>query len=80
MENKDRILNLIINRFPEYRDFIYELFNESESFRMLCEDYYDCRVILDKSTKISDKTNSLRKEYQILLKEIEDELLERMTI
>ena len=80
MENKDLILNLICNRFPDYREFIKELYDESESFRLLCEDYYDCRVMLDKSARMSYKPNSLQKEYQILLKEIEEELLERIII
>lgn len=80
MKNKDQILNLILNRFPNHKDFINELFNESESFKSLCEDYYDCKIVLDKSIQISNKTDDIRKEYQILLTEIEEELLERLSI
>jgi hypothetical protein len=80
MENKDQVLKLIITRFPNHHDCVEELFEESESFRSLCEDYYDCRIVLDKSIKTNNKTNGLRKEYQLLLTEIEDELLERITI
>lgn len=80
MENKDQILNHIITRFPNHQKCIKELFDESESFRSLCEDYFDCRAVLDESIKTNNKTNGLRKEYQLLLTEIEDELLERITI
>ena len=80
MKNEDKILELVSLRFPNYKDLITELFSESESFKSLCEDYYDCRIMLDDSTKISNKTNDLRKEYQILLAEIEDEVLERISI
>ena len=79
MQNKDQILKFIITRFPDYLDSIEELFDESESFRSLCEDYFDCRSVLDESIKINNKKNDLRKEYQLLLTEIEDELLERIT-
>jgi len=80
MQNKDQVLKLIGTRFPNHQNCIEELFEESESFRLLCEDYYDCRVVLDESIKTNNKTNGLRKEYQLLLTEIEDELLERITI
>ena len=79
MRNNDKILKLIYSRFSNHKDFINELFEESESFKSLCEDYYDCRIMLDESIKINNKTGDLRKEYQILLAEIEDELLERIS-
>ena len=80
MKNEYKILDLISLRFPNLKKLIIELFNESESFKSLCEDYYDCRMTLDESIKINNKSNDVRKEYQILLKEIEDELLERISI
>lgn len=80
MENKDQVLKLIITRFPNHQNCIEELFDESESFRSLCEDYCDCRIVLDETIKNSSKSSDLRKEYQVMLSEIEDELLERITI
>jgi len=80
MKNDVEILKVITSRFPNYKDFINELFEESESFRILCEDYYDCKMVLDKSILINNKTNDMIKEYQILLTEIEDELLEKLSI
>ena len=80
MKNKDQILNLICFRFPNHKDFIDELFEESESFRSLCEDYFDCRKVLDETIKNSNKSSDLQKEYQVMLSEIENELIERITI
>ena len=80
MQNKDQILKFIITRFPDYLDCIEELFEESESFRSLCEDYFDCRTVLNKSIKENNKSSNLLKEYEVMLSEIEDELLERITI
>lgn len=79
MKNDDEILKVITYRFPNHKDSIDELFEESESFKSLCEDYYDCRMVLDKSIAASNKTNDMREEYQILLTEIEEELLERIS-
>ena len=80
MKSNDEVLNVVFNRFPGHKYLINELYEESESFRALCEDYFDCRIMVDESTKINNKTSNLRKEYQILLAEIEDEVLERISI
>jgi hypothetical protein len=80
MKNKDQILILILNRFPNHKDYLKELFEESESFRLLCEDYCDCRTVLDENIKNSNKSSDLLKEYQVMLSEIEEEILERITI
>ena len=80
MKKKDKILDLIFKQFKYQKDCISELFNESGSFRSICEDYYDCKKVLDDSMKKSSKIADLQKEYQLLLSEIEDELLERITL
>ncbi|MEJ2194221.1 MAG: hypothetical protein P8X73_05105 [Ignavibacteriaceae bacterium] len=80
MLNKEQFLKLIITRFPNHQNCIKELFEESESFRSLCEDYFDCRTVLDETIKNSNKSSDLQKEYQVMLSEIEDELIERITI
>ena len=80
MQNKDQVLKLIIPRFPNHQTCIEELFEESESFRSLCEDYYDCTRVLDEKIKNNSKSSDLQKEYQVMLSEIENELLERITI
>ena len=80
MKNDAEILKVITSRFPNHQNCIKELFDESESFRSLCEDYYDCRIVLDENIKNNSKSSDLQKEYQVMLSEIENELLERITI
>ncbi len=80
MKNKDEILNLICSRFPNDKDYLKELFEKNESFRSLCEDYFDCKRMLDEIINNNNKSRNLREEYQIILSEIEDELLEIITI
>ena len=80
MKSEDQILNLISFRFPNHKDYLKELFDESESFRSLCEDYFDCRTVLDETIKNSNKSSDLLKEYRVMLSEIEEEILERITI
>lgn len=80
MKNEAKIIELVSLRFPKHKELIAELIQESESFKSLCEDYYDCRTMLDESIKKSNRSNDLCKEYQVMLAEIEDELLERVTI
>jgi hypothetical protein len=36
--------------------------------------------VLDETIKNSNKSSDLQKEYQVMLSEIEDELIERITI
>jgi len=80
MQNRAQVLKFIITRLPNHQNCVEELFDESESFRSLCEDYFDCRTVLDETIKNSNKSSDLRKEYQVVLSEIEDELIERITI
>ena len=79
MKINNNTLNAIIALFPNYSDRITELFCESESFRAICKDYYDCKTVIDESIKVSNKYSDLLKEYEIMLSEIEEELIERIT-
>jgi len=74
----NEILDTIISRFPKHRETIRELYEESNSFHSLCEDYYDCRLVLYESIKNCNKSSDLQKEYQVMLSEIEVEILERI--
>ena len=52
-----------------------ELFKESNSFSSLCEDYYECKAALDKLNCSKKREEIMRKEYEVILQEIEDELI-----
>lgn len=75
MKNDDEILKTLQHRFPANNQIIRELAEESDSFKSLCEDYYDCKMALERMNSKTDEAKIIRKEYEILLQEIEEELL-----
>ena len=77
MKNTYEILHVITYRFPNHKDLIKELFQQSSSFQTLCEDYYECKKMLEKFTKINNKNGDIKREYQTLLAEIEEEFSQR---
>lgn len=64
-----------IDRFPEYRVKIQDLYLVNEDFRSLCEDYFDCGEQLKKfkHQTLSDKLTEI--ECRHLFLELETELL-----
>ena len=79
MKNDDEILTLVLQKFPANDQIIQELAEESDSFKSLCEDYYDCKMVLKRLNSSTDKAEIICKEYNILLQEIEEELLIRVS-
>ena len=79
MKNDDEILKTVLQTFPANDQIIKELADESDSFKSLCEDYYDCKMALERMNSSTDKAEIIRKEYEILLQEIEEDLLIRVT-
>ena len=77
MKSTHEILHVITYRFPNHKDLIKELFQQSSSFQTLCEDYYECKKMLEKFTKINNKNGDIKREYQTLLAEIEEEFSQR---
>lgn len=78
MKSHENVIKTIFLRFPNKKKAIESLFEKSESFRTICNDYYDCKIMLDKFTQDSNKTYDMQKEYKILLEEIEDELFKQI--
>jgi len=79
MKSDDEILRALLQRFPANKQIIIELAEESDLFKSLCEDYYYCRMALERMNYTTDKAETIRKEYEILLQEIEEELLMNIT-
>ncbi|HQN19666.1 MAG TPA: hypothetical protein PKV86_11020 [Syntrophobacteraceae bacterium] len=70
-------LDLIMARFPEHRESLGRLYGRSESFRSLCEDVRECLAALETwSRSMAEEAPAYRKEYAILLHELEEEVLE----
>jgi hypothetical protein len=70
-------LDLIMARFPEYRDSLEHLYIKSESFRSLCEDVRDCLASIETWTRsTAEEAPAYREEFATLLQELDEELLE----
>ena len=78
MKIKEEVLSSIYQKFPQHTVMIEELFDSSENFSSLCEDYHDCVKML---TSLADKRNltkKLSREYLSLKKALEFELKEEV--
>lgn len=64
-----------LDRFPQYRLKIQDLYLVNEDFRSLCEDYFLCREQLQKirNKNLTDKLTEI--ECQKLCLELETELI-----
>jgi len=68
-------LSLIMDRFPEERQALRRLFQESLSFQSLCNDYQECLAALqDWQHSTSEEAPAWRDEYANLLLELEQEV------
>jgi hypothetical protein len=67
----------VIRRFPDLKKVAKRRFMESEPFRTMCEDFQRCSEALrhwEQST--SEEAPVRRKEYSLLLRDLEREILE----
>ena len=68
-------LSLIMERFPEERQALRRLFQESLSFQFLCNDYRECLAALQNwQQSTSEEAQAWRDEYAHLLLELEQEV------
>jgi len=80
MASKKKVLNAVIKKFPESHHLILELFHQSDFFRSICEDYAVCFETikrLESSKQMIKK--GYKKEYTILLEELEKELFKKLS-
>ena len=79
MTSKKLIVSALRKKFPDQTNLIYELYEESDSFRSLCEDYMECRQVIERlkpSTTMVEK--GYLQEYEILRDELEKELTAKL--
>ena len=79
MTIKNIVIQKMYERFPEHTDLINELYEESETFRTLCEDYVDCQSVVERLRYNMNmvKRNTLD-EYEQLSGELEAEIISRI--
>lgn len=67
----------VINRFPDRKEAIKKLFQKSEYFQNMCEDYGKCRQATEYWNQPDMKNSAIRsEEYALLLKDLESEIIE----
>ena len=72
---QDNILAPILEKFPEARVKIRQLFQQSPSFQSLCEDYHDCLSAWQHWRQAtSEDAPTLCQSYAELLEELEQEV------
>ena len=78
--NRKEIIGPVFEYFSEYSSEINDLFNSSESFRELCEDYALCRNTIQKLDGGEAKTRkAVKASYAHALQELENELTTYLT-
>jgi uncharacterized protein (UPF0262 family) len=78
MEAKNFQLEIVKERWPDYKDHILSLYYRDTRFRAICEDYYLCMKHLDKFRKeFSEKLETIE-EYEKMRQELENELQGRI--
>jgi len=70
----------VVKRFPDNKEAVIRLFNESETFQSVCEDYRLCTEALRHwNDSASDEAPARREEYAALLRDLEAEILQNLT-
>ena len=79
MTSKKLIIETLMEKFPDQANLIRELFEESDSFRSLCEDYMECRQVIERLKYATTMVEQgYLQEYKILIEELEDEITHRI--
>jgi len=79
MTTKNITIEKIYEKFPGTIQEIHELYEESQSFRSLCEDYVDCQLVIERlryNLKMMEKDTL--QEYVQLSGELEEEIISRI--
>ena len=70
-------LFLVMNRFPDRRNELRQMYRTSESFESLCLNYQKCSAALDYWGKSkSEQAPERQREYAALLQELELEIIQ----
>lgn len=73
-------LDYIINRFPEYRGRLTDLFNSNDDFKSLCDDYWQCNQIASRFSGNAIEYARLENSYKMLKLDLEQEVLHFLDI
>ena len=69
----------VAKRFPDRKETVIRLFNKSENFQSICEDYRRCAEALRHwNESASEEACARREEYAALLQDLETEILQSL--
>ncbi|MCU0396144.1 MAG: hypothetical protein MUF29_09545 [Chitinophagaceae bacterium] len=80
----DKEMDFMIRRFPRYRGLVIQLFDTSEDFKAVCEDYWQCSLVIRKMKEENEQVKNgqenpydqrIISQYNLLRLELESEAL-----
>ena len=72
-------LSVVLAKFPDHAEKIRRLFRQNSTFQAECEDYRQCfRALEHWSQSETHSAPSRREEYETLLKDLEEEILQTL--
>ena len=69
------VLEYVLEKLPDHRDTIAELYERNDDFRTLCEDYLTTAKGLEESRNYSIQGKELENEYAQTYVELEREII-----
>jgi hypothetical protein len=74
MANRDRILEIIKQKYPRHDMRIEQLYQQDQEFKSLCEDYVSCLNVVQKINLLSEEQRKTSQDYETVIKDLEKEL------
>lgn len=68
-------LSIILEKFPEFRRKILELFEKNEDFKSLCEDYWKCKKVISKTREHLLEDTQMENQYVQMSADLEQDVL-----
>jgi hypothetical protein len=72
-------LQVMIQKFPDFRIRIIQLYQHDENFKSLCEDYWLCTTLLEKQKNGMQADEELATEYDSICTTLEQDINEYLT-
>jgi hypothetical protein len=69
-------LHVMIQKFPDFKVRIIQLYQHDENFKSLCEDYWLCTTLLEKQKHIAQTDAELATEYDSICTTLENDINE----
>ncbi len=67
-------LQVMIQKFPDFRIRILQLYEHDENFKSLCEDYWLCTAMLEQQKKMTPADAALATEYSLICITLENDI------